>query len=303
MQKNIKIAMIGGDMRQLSVANSLVKSGFSVALWGIDKPFCDQVKGGEICSEWGEAISGCQLLLLPLPASSDGIHIHCPLLHQNEEIKLSKVLDLIPSSTPVLGGRFSPSVKKIILDKGFLGIDYFQREEFQIKNAVPTAEGAIAIAMNELPITISGAKVAVVGNGRIGKVLSQKLKLLDAEVTVAARKSIDLALVESCGMMALPIDIRDGKNTLEHLTNEYDVIFNTVPAWIIDEKIVEKMPTKTLIIDLASAPGGVDIQAARQKGLTVIWALSLPGKNSPFTAGEIIAQTVKQILLEEGIMQ
>ena len=302
MRKNIKISILGGDLRQLSVAKSLLKDGFSVTLWGIDKTFCSQ-EDVDVCQDWGEAISGCSVLILPLPVSGDGLRINCPLLNEQEEIKLNKVLDLIPKDTLILGGKFSPSIKKNITDKGFCCIDYFQREEVQIKNAVPTAEGAIAIAMNELPITLSGAKVAVLGYGRIGKVLANKLKLLDARVTAAARKNEDLALIESSGMAALPIFIRDGRNSLDALSENYDIIFNTIPAWIIDENIIAKLSPKTVIIDLASAPGGVDVHAAKEKGLSVILALSLPGKCSPFTAGEIIAQTIKQILTEEGIVR
>lgn len=302
MSNNIKIALLGGDMRQLSVAEELSARGFSVDLWGIDKAFC-QRKTVHLCEDWGEAICGCNVLVLPLPASGDGVRVHCPLLSDAASVKLSKVLELIPKDTFVIGGRFSPATKKMIDDKGFRHADYFLREELQIKNAIPTAEGAIALAMNELPVTLSGAKVAVVGYGRIGKVLASKLRLLDANVTVAARKSADLALAESYGLSAIPIVIRDGHNSLERLSKGFDVIFNTVPAWVMDESIVGQMSSETLIIDLASAPGGIDIHKAKEKGLKVIWALSLPGKNSPFTAGKIIAQMIQQILNEEGLFR
>lgn len=302
MVKQMKLALLGGDLRQLSVAKTLKERGFSVSLWGIDRHFCEENPLFDFCEDWGEAISGSKALILPLPASGDGVRINCPLIGEKETIKLARVLDLLPSDAMVLGGKFSPQIKKIIEDKGFCAIDYFEREELQIKNAVPTAEGAIAIAMNQLPVTLSGAKVAVVGYGRIGKVLAQKLKLLDAEVEVAARKQVDLALIESMGMRSIPIYIRDGKNSLERLCRGYDVIFNTVPAWVIDEAIVAKLPRKTVIIDLASAPGGVDLRAAKMLGVTVVLAQSLPGKCSPQTAGEIIAHTINRILEEEGVI-
>lgn len=301
MVKNIKLALLGGDLRQLSVAKVLSQSGFQVSLWGFDETLCPKGRGYDVCENWGEAVSGCQALILPLPVSCDGVRINCPLSRSESEIKLARVLDILPRDTLILGGRFSPQIKRTIEDKGLLAIDYYEREELQIKNAVPTAEGALALAMNQLPVTLSGAKVAVVGYGRIGKVLSQKLKLLNADVYVAARKQVDLALVESAGMNAVPIYIREGRNSLEALLDGYDVIFNTVPAWVIDESIVKRLPKETLIIDLASAPGGVDIRAAKEYGITVLPAQSLPGKYSPQTAGEIIAQTITCILEEEGI--
>lgn len=301
MPKHIKLALLGGDMRQISVAQELSRFGFTTELWGIDKEFCVS-SDICLCNEWSETINNCDALVLPLPASADGVRVNCPLLSDSAGVKLSKLLDLIPRETLILGGKFSPSLKLMMSDKGFRYIDYFLREELQIKNAVPTAEGALALAMNELPITLSGAKAAIIGYGRIGKILAAKLKALNANVTVAARKTTDLALAESVGLDTLHLVIDDERNTLEALTSGYDVIFNTVPSWLLDEKIVNIMSHETLIIDLASAPGGIDIHAAKERGLKVIWALSLPGKNSPYTAGKIIAQTIVQILTEEGIL-
>ena len=300
MRDDIVIAVLGGDMRQISVAKELSKAGFSVRLWGIDPVFCRSSEV-HICDDWEKAIQDCDAVALPLPVSEDGVRIHCPLLSDATGVKLSKLLDSLSRDVKILGGRFSPTIKLILSEKGYSYIDYFSREELQIKNALPTAEGAMALARNELPITLAGANVAVIGYGRIGKMLAQKLKLMDAHVTVAARKTTDIALAESNGMSCLPIVIRDGSSSLESIAEGYDVIFNTVPEWIIDRKILREMNPKTLIIDLASAPGGIDIQVAKEEGIRVIWALSLPGKNSPFTAGKIIAETIVQIIDEEGI--
>lgn len=301
MRNQVKVAVLGGDMRQLAVARELSKSGLSIRSWGIDQVFCKETDTF-LCGSFVEAIDGCSVMILPLPTSGDGVHIHCPLMNQAAELKLSKLLDLLPKNSLVLGGRFSPVVKAMLEERTLRHVDYFIREEVQFRNAVPTAEGAIALAMNEIPITISGAKVAVIGYGRIGKVLANKLRLLDANVTVAARKASDLALAECYGMSTLPIVANDEKNTLEVLSAGYDVIFNTVPTRVLDRRVIEKMHDETLVIDLASAPGGVDVQTAKERGIRVIWALSLPGKCAPYTAGKIIARTVEQILKEEGII-
>ena len=297
---SIKLAMLGGDMRQISVAKELALCGFVTELWGIDEIFCKE-EGICLRDDWGAVIDGCDALILPLPASADGVRVNCPLLSDAAGVKLSKILDLLPSKTLVVGGKFSPTLKNVIADRGFRYVDYFLREELQLKNAIPTAEGALALAMDELPITLSGAKTAVVGYGRIGKILAAKLKALDADVTVVARKTTDIALAESVGHRTLHLVINDQGNSLEKLASGYDVIFNTVPSWLFDEALISKMDKRTVVIDLASAPGGVDIHAAKERGLKVIWALSLPGKRSPYTAGKIIAQTITQILKEEGM--
>ena len=45
-------------------------------------------------------------------------------------------------------------------------------------------------------------------------------------------------------------------------------------------------------------PTGVDFAAAQQSGLNVIWALSLPGKVAPRTAGNIIKDTILNMIHE-----
>lgn len=296
MRDAIGIALIGGDMRQVSAAEELSRRGFSTKLWGIDKVFC-RSSDVDLYETASDAVEGCSVVVLPLPVSDDGNHVYTPLLGEKMRMKLSSVLNLLLPNTVVFGGRVSPMIGEMITSRGFSYFDYFLREELQIKNAVPTAEGAIALAMNELPITLFGAKAAVVGYGRIGKMLGAKLHALGADVTVFARKPADIAMAGCCGASAMSIE-----EGLRSLSRGYDVIFNTVPVQLIDKSVVERIPKQTLMIDLASAPGGIDMAAAKQRDLKVIWALSLPGKNSPYTAGKIIAETVEQILREERIV-
>lgn len=159
-------------------------------------------------------------------------------------------------------------------------------------NAVPTAEGAVEIAMSETPFTLHGSKCLVTGYGRIGKILSKMLRGIGARVSVEARKYADLALIEgnSCEAVSL--------GELSHHVGEYDVIFNTVPTLLFDREMLEKVKKDVLIIDLASRPGGVDFDAAAQLGVKVIWALSLPGKVAPVSAGMIIKDTIIHVLNE-----
>lgn len=161
-----------------------------------------------------------------------------------------------------------------------------------ITNAVPTAEGAIEIAMSETPITLHGSKCLVTGYGRIGKILAKMLRGIGAKVSVEARKYADLALIEghSCEAIAL--------GELAHHVGEYDIIFNTVPTMLFDREILCKVKKDALIIDLASRPGGVDFDAAAELGVKVIWALSLPGKVAPVSAGAIIKDTIVNVLKE-----
>ena len=152
-----------------------------------------------------------------------------------------------------------------------MAADYYKNEELLIENAIPTAEGALAIAMEELPITIFGSKVLVTGYGRVAKTAAKTFSALGASVTVAARKYSDLAWAGFDGCKTEHI------SNLSSAVKGKDIIINSVPSVIFDKSVLKN--TKGLIIDLASKPGGVDFEAAKELGSRVVWALSLPGKN------------------------
>lgn len=165
-----------------------------------------------------------------------------------------------------------------------------------IATALPTAEGAIQIAMEELLITLHGARALVIGNGRIGKLLSGRLACLGAKVTVSARSNADFAWISAAGMESL-----DTRSLAGHLA-PFDVLFNTVPSRVLGLAELAELREDCLIIDLASKPGGVDFGAAQQLGRRAIWALSLPGKVAPMSSAMAIRDTIYNILQEEGIL-
>lgn len=117
-------------------------------------------------------------------------------------------------------------------------------------NAIPTAEGAIEIAISETPITIHGSKSLVLGYGKIGKILTKDLYGLGAETFAAARKHADLAMIEGHGYEPLPF------TSLKNRIHEFDIIFNTVPSLILGGEVLKNVRKDALVIDLASKPGG-----------------------------------------------
>ncbi len=148
--------------------------------------------------------------------------------------------------------------------------------------------------MRELPVTINGARCLVAGYGRIGKVLARMLAALGAKVTVSARKPEDLAWIRLNGMRAVKTaEIRE--------SGQYDVIFNTVPSVIFDAQTLSLVAEDALVIDLASAPYGVDFEAAKRLNVKTILATGLPGKVAPQTAGIIIKNEIYQMIREEKL--
>ena len=151
------------------------------------------------------------------------------------------------------------------------------------------------IAMEELPITLHRARVLVLGFGRLGKLAAHRFAALGAKVSVAARKWADLAWAEAYGYGAERIDQLGG------WLCAYDLVINTVPSRVLGAGDLADLKPGCLVVDLASKPGGVDLEAASQMGVRVIWALSLPGKVAPVTAGRAIRDTIYHILHELGV--
>lgn len=299
-----KIAVLGGDKRQYSAAHQLAVLGFSVSVWGL--PHTQEDMGDVVwASDWRSAIAVADAVLLPLPVSFDGLRLNLSLLEQTPsnaiyDLRLTHLLEAMHRGQILFCGRIPPSCKAYAEEMGFSPIDYSEDELFQLRNARPSAEGALELAMHELPETIHGTDTAVIGYGRIAQVLVPLLRGMGAGVTVAARKPADLCRAENFGCRTLRICSHEGKSTLSRLDNRCRVIFNTVPYWLFDRTVLESISPDVLIIDLASAPGGVDPQAAIDCGIRVIRASGLPGKCAPVTAGKIIAQTVSDYLIRKG---
>ncbi len=281
----------GGDMRFAALAEEFGKK-HEVYLTGFDKLTSD-LKGC-VCTEKPCRLSiKADKLILPLPVTADGVMLNAPF--SEEKIFLEELLPLVSEKTMVFGGRAGDEVKKLFAGKGIGITDYFEREELTVLNALATAEGAVRIALDE-PYMLSGSKILILGMGRIAKALIRVLSGFGADLTAAARKSSDRAWAEVMGCKSADISALSESGALA----EADIIFNTVPALILDRKLLCEC-RRAFIIDLASAPGGVDKAAAAELGVRTVHALSLPGKASPVSAGRIIGRTIENILNEKEV--
>lgn len=283
---DIKIAVIGGDRRLAIVAASLAAKGAECSVFGLDGA---DIGKATRCTELGGALKDASAVVLPLPVSRDGKHLNAPLCE--EKISLKQVDDLAAPTALFLGGM----IKQDDFEGRWVS-DYYEQEELQLLNTIPTAEGAIAIAMEALPTTLHGTKSLIMGLGRVGKTLAIKLLALGAKVSVATRNPAEKAVCNILG-----IEVVEYK-ALPDRIEEFGLIFNTVPALLLTGKLLKRVKDTTPIIDLATHPGGVDATAGASMGKRIIWALGLPGKVAPQTAGEYISQTVINILEEEDII-
>ncbi len=287
----MKIAFFGGDIRIPEAAYHAKQKGVSVSLCGFNKyEYCPRCFNIE--NNLKKALENADAVVLGVPASHDSNHIFAP--YSKNEFTLKELFSLSPKI--IFGGKLSGSFISDAKEAGIKTVDYLTIEEFTLKNALITAEGAIYTAISEIPHTINGCNCLVMGYGRIGKFLSELLKKMGANVSCSARKDSDFALMECNGIT--PLHTYDLKKSI----GKYDLIFNTIPVCVLSKDILLDIRENTLIVDLASKPGGVDYESAKELGLKVVWATALPGKLYPETSGKIITDTVLNILKKEVIL-
>lgn len=259
-----KITIIGGDNRLKKVKSVLETKGFTVDTLGLFENDSGDIKSSDI-------------LILPVPTTRDNQTVFTPL--DARKILLSDIEKLS------IGKRvFGCNYKFKTADY----IDYGALDSFAILNAVPTAEGAIKIAIENTPFTLWGSEILVIGYGRVGKILADRLKKIGAIVTVSARKPQDFATLNALGFNYI------NTNELNNSPLSYNIIFNTVDFEVLNPQSLENTST-SLLVDLSSK-GGFDLEYAKEKGITAIKAPSLPAVYSIDTAGEILANTVLSLI-------
>ena len=294
------IVMLGGDKRQAVIAKMLLSRGHTVRIYGFGE-LASTVVGAEICSSIEKAMTDCDMLILPLPVSRDNINLLLVSEQSASPISLSYIFDLAAKCgcKILFGGMIPQEMQRIALLKGIRADDFYTYESLQKKNALASAEGAMMISMEHTEKTVLGSKMLICGFGRIGSRLANMLTALGADVIIAARSDAALCEASMCGYRS--IRLYDDTSELASVASDCDVIFNTIPAIIFGEKVIKEMEFKPLYIEIASSPGGIDLRAARECGMQVILAPSIPGRYAPVSAGEYIFDTIKESLAKRGI--
>lgn len=282
--KENSVLILGGDNRSLYLGEYLEKQGFKVCYYAFNQTDC--------FDNLADAITEACFIILPLPFTRDRLTLNTPLFEGR--VLISDICALATPEKAFFGGQLPKSFCEELDARGSFYCDYFELEELAVYNAVPTAEGVIEVLIQELPLTIHGMKCAVTGYGKVGKVLASTLKALGAEVTVFARKEKDFA-----DAFSKSLDYK-AFSELSRENQSFDTLINTVPTRVIGAEELNKLNPECVLIEIASAPFGIDFQAAKEKAFTVVKASSLPGKVAPKSAGEIIGRSILPIIRARG---
>ena len=283
------ITVIGGDLRTVKLVKMLAEEN-EITTYGLDQ--ATELSGiANIKQEDSleQAIKKSDIIIAPMPFSKDGNNINAQF--SKSKITIESVIDCLNKKI-LIAGSIPEKIYSLAKEKETKVIDLMKQEELTVLNTIATAEGAIEVAMQETQKIIHGSKILILGFGRVGKATAQKFAGLSADVTCAVRKPKDFAWVEVYGYKAIDI------NKLGGNLSEFDIIINTPPTLILTKERLQHVKKDCLIIDLASKPGGVDVEEVKKLGIKFNWALALPGKVAPITAAEHIKKTLDSILKE-----
>ncbi|AEF94333.1 dipicolinic acid synthetase, A subunit [Desulfotomaculum nigrificans CO-1-SRB] len=288
--KGVRVAVLGGDAREIELVSTLSRLGAHVQVVGL--PVKNDPPHVKLCQSLEEGLTGVQAVILPVPGILENGHIYA--VYEEKPLILTEALLVkLPPEAPIIAGFARPRLKEIVKRSNVRLVTVLDLDEVAILNSIPSAEGAIQMAMENTAITIHGSRSFVLGFGRTGASIARLLHGMGAKVTVVSRTPAHRARAYEMCMNSISFE------ELPDAVPEADIIFNTVPAMVLTNCILSKAREDTVIIDVASPPGGTDFEAAARLGIKALLAPGLPGKVAPKTAGQILSRVIPKLVAQE----
>lgn len=255
-------AVIGGDLRQAYMAGILSAKGYRVIVYGLPAETEKQSGIVKKAETLPEAIQSSKIIIGGIPLTKD----------QNT---IDILKDTLTEDNQFFAGCISEEFKKFGDSKHIFMYDYMKNEELTVFNTIATAEGTIAEALIRHPGNLHGEDCLIIGYGKCAATLAHKLSGLSAKITVCARNKVSRAIAASYGYEVI------GFQELDKNLGKFEYIFNTVPKEVLDRQLLAYVGKQSLIIDIASAPGGIDFLAAQEMNINASLCPGLPGKYAP----------------------
>ncbi|MBW7473244.1 dipicolinate synthase subunit DpsA [Paenibacillus oenotherae] len=292
MLTGIGVVLLGGDARQLEVIRKLTELDAMVTVAGFEQ--LHTPLDGAVRAEMSDDLfHGADALILPAVGTDDDGRI-IAVFSDRELVLTDEQVGLLPKHCKIYAGMAKPYLRQLCEKHGIGLIELFDRDDVAIYNSIPTAEGAVMMAIQNTDITIHGSTCMVLGLGRTGLTLARTLRGLGAKVKAGVRREEHYARADEMGFE--PFYIKQ----LPQAVSNIDLLFNTIPTMIVTAQIIANLPSRAVIIDLASKPGGTDFRFAEKRGIKALLAPGLPGIVAPKTAGRIIADCLSRLIMEDS---
>lgn len=283
--KKLDVAVIGKERRTACMAQVLSEQGLVVEYfsdgWGPEEKGYTLAEEQETREGSRQIVQSARAVVGSIPFSEE-----------------ERALQVLRPGQLFFGGMLSKNFEKKCMERGISCFDFMREETIAVYNAIATAEGVIAEAIKGTETNLHGSECLVLGYGRCGKVLCDKLKGMSARVTVVSCEEVELGWAGALGLDTLEFSALSGR------IQRYDYIFNTIPKVILGGELLEKTRQGVLIVDIASGEGGIDYKKAEDLGRKAMHCLGLPGKYAPMASAQCLsAYVVKQMKQAEGLQE
>jgi dipicolinate synthase subunit A len=272
----LTIAVVGGDEREREIARLAAETGATVRAFGFPWPE-DGIDGVELVATASDALTGANYALFPIPGMSSKGELFAPSAPE-PIVPDEQVLRVLAPSAHLILGQADARLRAAAESVGITVHEYEHDRELMLLRGPAIVEGALAVAIEHTAVTLHGTEVGCVGHGTIGGLLARTLVLLGARVHVFARSPVQRAAARAAGAQAHTLD--ELNDAAPHL----HVLFSSVPSAVVTREHLQRLPRDAVVIDLAAPPGGIDLDAASELGLTAVWARGL-GRRAPVTVG------------------
>ncbi len=294
MGKANKVVIIGGDARQIEIAESLLAEGNEVFLLGFDQWMRNVAGISKAVSDTDVPWSELDAVLLPVSGlKSDNKVEAC--FSSKELILQESWLKKTPQNCLIMSGIHTNELETVIHTVKRPLIKLLERDDVAIYNSIPSAEGTLLMAMQETEITMHKSNTVILGFGRTGQTIARTFSVLGAYAKVGTIHPSEKARAEAMGLETFEFE------DLSTVVQSADLCINSIPAMVLPEDILIHFPVRSVIIDIASPPGGTDFEYAKKRGIKAILAPGLPGAVAPKTAGRILAKVISQLLGENQV--
>lgn len=265
-------AFIGGDLRQNYLLERFIDDGSSCITYQLPPGNDPAVPRA---SSLQEALRNATHILCPIPFAN------------NNPIENDSFPNMLSEEQIIYGGAIPAPLTDALSCQNITCYDYMKDEGLTQFNTIATAEGILAEAIISHPGNIHDSNCLVLGFGRCGKILANRLAALHARVTVGVRKETALTEAYSLGFSGFLL------TSLTAKIAPYKLIFNTIPSQVLTASVLHAVTPGSYIFDIASAPGGVDQETAKVLPITARIFPGLPGKYAPQASADALYRFIR----------
>jgi len=273
--RELTIAIVGGDAREAEIAQLAALTGATVRAFGFPWPDAG-IPGVTRANSGPEAMTGAIVALFPIAGIKDGC-LYAPSLGDPIRIDAALLDGMAPGGHVICGSADATLTREA--ERRSLTIHAYEHDkESRLLRAPSVVEGVLATLIGNTTHSLHDAEIAVLGQGVLGRLLALALHKLGARVHAVARDPVQRAEavvlgIDACGFESLPT-----------IAPCLDILISAVPVTVVDAELLGKLRAGALVVDLASPPGSIDLEAAKARQIKAIWARGL-GARAPVTVG------------------